>query len=109
MAYEFFTKGTLFGLKFDPTRAGFFPVNTAEVKRNRHGQFNKEAKPSGKSKPQSYSEVANLLKSDGVHILGVVNPSQLARWIHMLTFLHTWKDLIRRYLLVHTNNVTQFP
>ncbi|KAK6145924.1 hypothetical protein DH2020_019793 [Rehmannia glutinosa] len=84
MAYEFLTKGTLFGQKFDPARAEAFPVNAAEVnKRNRQGQLNKEAEPNGKSKPQSYAEVANLLKSDGVHIPGVVNPTQLARWIQM--------------------------
>lgn len=83
MAYEFLTKGTLFGQKFDPGRAEAMPVNIAEPKRNRPSQPSKEAEPSGKSKPQSYAEVANLMKSDGVHIPGVVNPTQLARWIQM--------------------------
>lgn len=83
MAYEFLTEGTLFGEKFDPGRAEAVPVNSAESKRNRQSQPSKEAEPSGKSKPHSYAEVANLLKSDGVHIPGVVNPTQLARWIQM--------------------------
>ncbi|KAH6768443.1 hypothetical protein C2S51_013779 [Perilla frutescens var. frutescens] len=83
MAYEFLTKGTLFGQKFDPGRAEAMPVNLAESKRNRPSQPMKEAELSGKSKPQSYAEVANLMKSDGVHIPGVVNPTQLARWIQM--------------------------
>lgn len=83
MAYEFLTKGTLFGQKFDPGRAEAMPVNIAEPKRNRPSQPSKEAEPSGKPKPQSYAEVANLMKSDGVHIPGVVNPTQLARWIQM--------------------------
>ncbi|KAL8026446.1 hypothetical protein ABFX02_14G027800 [Erythranthe guttata] len=89
MAYEFLTKGTLLGQKFDPARAEAVPVNhPAESKKNKHShshsQPSKEAEPSGKSsKPQSYAEVANLLKSDGVHIPGVVNPAELARWIQM--------------------------
>lgn len=83
MAYEFLTKGTLFGQKFDPGRAEAMPVVSAEPKRGRLGQPGKEGEPSGKPKPQSYAEVANLMKSDGVHIPGVVNPTQLARWIQM--------------------------
>ncbi|CAA0818689.1 Unknown protein [Striga hermonthica] len=82
LALEFLTKGTLFGQRFDPGRAEASPVRAAEVKRNRPS---KEAEPSGKAKPkpESYVEVANLVKSDGVHIPGVVNPTQLARWIEM--------------------------
>ncbi|XP_047951700.1 uncharacterized protein LOC125197047 [Salvia hispanica] len=80
MAYEFLTKGTLFGQKFDPGRAEAMPVNVAEPKRNRHG---KEAEPMVKPKPESYAEVANIIRSDAVHIQGVVNPTQLARWIQM--------------------------
>ncbi|GER41711.1 unnamed protein product [Striga asiatica] len=85
LALEFLTKGTLFGQKFDPGRAEASPVRAAEVKRNKLSQPSKEAEPSGKAKPkpESYIEVANLLKSDGVHIPGIVNPTQLARWIEM--------------------------
>ncbi|KAK4405911.1 hypothetical protein Sango_0597600 [Sesamum angolense] len=87
MAYEFLSKGTLFGQKFDPARAEAVPVNAADSKRNRQSQSqvqpSAEAEPSVKSKPQNYAEVANLLKSDGAHIPGVVNPTQLARWIQM--------------------------
>ncbi|KAL0366881.1 UNVERIFIED_CONTAM: hypothetical protein Sradi_3578200 [Sesamum radiatum] len=91
MAYEFLTKGTLFGQKFDPARAGAVPVSSAESKRSRlslshshsHSQPCTEGEPNGKSKPQGYAEVAQLLRSEGAHIPGVVNPTQLARWIHM--------------------------
>lgn len=83
MAYEFLTKGTLLGQKFDPARAEAVPVNSPDSKKNKQIQPMKAAEPSGKSKPQCYGEVANLLKSDGVHIPGVVNPTQLARWIQM--------------------------
>ncbi|KAL0322550.1 UNVERIFIED_CONTAM: hypothetical protein Sangu_1874300 [Sesamum angustifolium] len=86
MAYEFLTKGTLFGQKFDPARAGAVPVSSAESKRSRlsviHTQPCTESEPSGKSKPQGYAEVAQLFRARGPHSR-VVNPTQLARWIHM--------------------------
>ncbi|KAL7105542.1 hypothetical protein ACP275_07G051300 [Erythranthe tilingii] len=87
MAYEFLNQGTLFGQKFDPARAEALPLNSADWKRNKqiqsHAKQSEEAEPSGKSKPHSYTEVAHLLKNDGSHIPGVVNPTQLARWIQM--------------------------
>lgn len=87
MAYEFLSKGTLFGQNFDPARAEALPVNPADSRRNRQWQNqvqpSTEAEPSGKSKPQSYAEVASLLKNDVAHIPGIVNPTQLARWIQM--------------------------
>ncbi|KAL3626448.1 hypothetical protein CASFOL_029997 [Castilleja foliolosa] len=89
MAHEFLTKGTLFGQTFDSARADAVPVNSAaESRRNiRESQVKPsvEAEPSGKPKPkpQSYAEVANLLKSERSHIPGIVNPTQLARWIQM--------------------------
>ncbi|KAL3634452.1 hypothetical protein CASFOL_021506 [Castilleja foliolosa] len=85
MAYEFITQGTLLGQKFDSAQAEDVPVNPAEMKRNRPSQLGKEAEPSEmpKLKLQSYAEVANLLKSSRVHIPGVVNPTELARWIQM--------------------------
>nr|GMD80316.1 embryo sac development arrest protein [Ipomoea batatas]GMD81626.1 embryo sac development arrest protein [Ipomoea batatas]GMD95232.1 embryo sac development arrest protein [Ipomoea batatas] len=86
MAYEFLTSGTLFGQKFDPARAEAFPVNnnnnlSSELKRgSKPGQSptSQEPEPS-----QAYIEVATLLKNEGAHIPGVVNPMQLARWIQM--------------------------
>lgn len=80
MAYEFLTRGTLLGQKFDPAaRAEVVPVgslSSAESKR--------EAEPSVKRKEhQSYGEVANILKTEGTHIPDIVNPTQLARWIQM--------------------------
>lgn len=88
MAYEFLTKGTLFGQKFDPARADAFPVgggagSSAELKRLKP----EPAEPSGKKKVAkehgSYAEVASILKTPGAHIPGIVNPTQLSRWIQM--------------------------
>lgn len=81
MAYEFLTKGTLFGQKkFDPSRAEVVHLgsSSAELKRSKP-----EAEPSLKKEHQSYAEVANILKTEGAHVPGIVNPTQLARWIRM--------------------------
>ncbi|KAK9724269.1 hypothetical protein RND81_05G059900 [Saponaria officinalis] len=79
MAYEFLTKGTLFGQKFDPARAEAIPVSAAEPKRKPGS-----SEPVGVKPSRSYAEVAQLLKGEGgAHIPGVVNPTQLARWIQM--------------------------
>lgn len=80
MAYEFLTRGTLFGQKYDPARAEAMPVasSSTELKRSKP-----EAELSVKKEHQSYAEVASVLKTDGAHIPGIVNPTQLARWIQM--------------------------
>ncbi|KAK4341669.1 hypothetical protein RND71_040170 [Anisodus tanguticus] len=90
MAYEFLTKGTLLGQKFDPAQAKTVSVNAlAEPKKRKlsRGSSSDEAEPgrNGKVKAQSqnYVELASLLRSDGTHIPGIVNPTQLAQWIKM--------------------------
>lgn len=80
MAYEFLTKGTLLGEKFDPAaRAEVFPLNN----KNKQVEAATESESRGQTKPHGYAEVASLLKRDGVHIPGIVNPTQLGRWIQM--------------------------
>lgn len=89
MAYEFLTKGTLLGQKFDPARAKAVPVNALAESKKRKSSVSspKEVELSGNGKPkkqsQNYVELASLLKSDGSHIPGIVNPTQLAQWIQM--------------------------
>ena len=81
MAYEFLTQGTLFGQKFDPARAEAVPLSggSAEWKRGKP----EAAQPGGSREHRSYAEVASILKTEGAHIPGIVNPTQLARWIQM--------------------------
>ncbi|PIA45474.1 hypothetical protein AQUCO_01700776v1 [Aquilegia coerulea] len=86
MASEFLTKGTLFGQQFDPARIEAAPVSAkgrAEKKdgKNNNNNNNSSTKPTVKN--QSYADVANMLRSDGTHIPGIVNPTQLARWLQM--------------------------
>ncbi|KAL4643595.1 hypothetical protein ACB092_02G104400 [Castanea dentata] len=80
MAYEFLTRGTLLGQKFDPAaRAEAVPMGSLSA-----AESKREAEPSVKKKEhQSYGEVANILKTEGTHIPDIVNPTQLARWIQM--------------------------
>ncbi|XWS13885.1 hypothetical protein CRYUN_Cryun36dG0077200 [Craigia yunnanensis] len=81
MAHEFLTRGTLFGQKFDPARAEAIPIigSFSEPKK----PVKQETGPNLKKESQSYAAVASILKDDGVHIPGIVNPTQLARWIQM--------------------------
>ncbi|KAK5840837.1 uncharacterized protein LOC108475626 [Gossypium arboreum] len=80
MAHEFLTRGTLLGQKFDPDRSEAVPIvgSLAEPRKVKTG-----TEPMGKKEFPSYAEVASVLKDDGAHIPGIVNPTQLARWIQM--------------------------
>ncbi|KAK3414828.1 hypothetical protein EUGRSUZ_H00138 [Eucalyptus grandis] len=93
MALEFLTKGTLFGQRVNPARLEAAPVSVygrpAEPKRAKPGaepshKKKKKEEHGGKGKEEhaSYADVAGILKSEGAHLPGIVNPTQLARWIH---------------------------
>lgn len=73
LAHEFLTRGTLFGQPWDP-REG--PTE----KRKGKGEAEEEAAP---EKRERYVEVADLLKESGPHLPGIVNPTQLARFLHL--------------------------
>lgn len=62
LAHEFLTKGSLFGRCWDAAA-------TPETKQG-------EA-------PMTYAEVALLLKTEEAQIQGIVNPTQLARWLQL--------------------------
>lgn len=87
LANEFLTKGTLFGQRWDPGRAEAVPLSAAAEPRRGKPIQASEADPEPRRRvakqPQSYAEVATLLKGDGAHIPGVVNPTQLVQWIQM--------------------------
>ncbi|GMI76152.1 hypothetical protein like AT5G44060 [Hibiscus trionum] len=90
LAHEYLTRGTLFGQTWDPAR----PQQTAAESRRgiggdvdlneRSRADDAEPKPEPREeKRQRYVEMASLLKTDGAHIPGIVNPSQLARFLQM--------------------------
>ncbi|XP_022759773.1 uncharacterized protein LOC111306133 [Durio zibethinus] len=88
LAHEFLTCGTLFGQPWDPARQQQTAAESGRGVREdaepseRSGARDPEPKPR-EAKHQRYVEVASLLKTDGAHIPGIVNPSQLARFLHM--------------------------
>lgn len=63
MAHEFLTKGTLLGRRWGPTKS-------PRVEPLQH-------------KYERYVEVVDLLKTDGAHLSGVVNPTQLAQLLRL--------------------------
>ncbi|XWS39157.1 hypothetical protein CRYUN_Cryun18bG0026100 [Craigia yunnanensis] len=81
MAHEFLTSGTLLGQKFDTARAEAIPIigSLAEPKK----PIKEETESNLKKENQSYDEVAIILKNEGAHIPGIINPTQLARWMQM--------------------------
>ncbi|CAI9107586.1 OLC1v1006973C1 [Oldenlandia corymbosa var. corymbosa] len=102
LAHEFLTKGTLFGETWDPARAeAGVPLSSSSASSSTSGRGRpahpmaekRKAEPSGKAeeederkrieKQRRYVEVADLLRTDGVHIPGIVNPTQLARFLQL--------------------------
>ncbi|XP_030935186.1 uncharacterized protein LOC115960426 [Quercus lobata] len=93
LAHEFLTRGTLFGQQWDPTSTN---QNEAVSKK---AEEEKKPKPSGEAEGQveeeegddqqqrqqekeRYVELANLLKTGGAHLAGIVNPTQLTHFLH---------------------------
>jgi len=72
LAHEFLAHGTLLGRRIEPGRAGPAPA-PAPVPAAR-------AEPDPKRR---YAEVSWLLMTSGAHIPGVVNPTQLGRWLQI--------------------------
>ncbi|KAL5068410.1 hypothetical protein RYX36_019297 [Vicia faba] len=78
LAHEFLTKGTLLGQKFDPelTRAGIYPDS-----RVGSGEYSRAEASDVRKEHESYGEVASIMKMNGTHIKGIVNPTQLSQWM----------------------------
>ncbi|KAI5680066.1 hypothetical protein M9H77_01293 [Catharanthus roseus] len=94
LAHEYLSKGTLFGEPFDPARAEAIPLSSSRGGVGKPIPEKRKAEPTttttriGKAekqaeKHQKYLEVAELLKADGAHLPGIVNPTQLARFLHI--------------------------
>ncbi|ESQ44600.1 hypothetical protein EUTSA_v10003283mg [Eutrema salsugineum] len=77
LAHEFLNKGTLFGEQWNPARAQAGPF-AAQFTESRKAKSSHDIEPSD-HKRRRYVEVANILRVDGTHLPGIVNPSQLVR------------------------------
>lgn len=81
LAYEFLNKGTLFGQAWEPDRAEAKPVSEEPTKLK---EKSSEGEPSdGGQRNERYVEVADLLKEGGVHLPGIINPTQLAGFLQL--------------------------
>ncbi|XP_050365098.1 uncharacterized protein LOC126783636 [Argentina anserina] len=80
LAHEFLTKGTLLGQLWDPTaRSADEPPPVAKSPdRREEGEAERQYE-----KLERYVEVADLLKTDGAQLAGIVNPTQLARFLQL--------------------------
>ncbi|WOK98746.1 hypothetical protein Cni_G07458 [Canna indica] len=87
LAHEFLTKGTLFGKRWETS--GYESANNKNnnSKAVVAGSVQPVSGPTAESArskpPSSYANVSYLLKANGARIPGVVNPTQLARWLQM--------------------------
>ncbi|CAH8358129.1 unnamed protein product [Eruca vesicaria subsp. sativa] len=77
LAHEFLNKGTLFGEQWNP--AGPFSAQSTEPRKTKPSH---DIEPS-EHKRMRYEEVASILRADGTHLPGIVNPSQLARFLKL--------------------------
>ncbi|KAG7652984.1 hypothetical protein ISN44_As01g003080 [Arabidopsis suecica] len=84
LSHEFLTNGTLFGEQWNPARAqaGPFSAQSVEPSKVKPSHIIEPAEESD-PKRKRYVEVANLLRSDGAHLPGIVNPAQLARFLKL--------------------------
>eukprot|EP00268_Persea_americana_P047260 TRINITY_DN4912_c1_g1_i1.p2 TRINITY_DN4912_c1_g1~~TRINITY_DN4912_c1_g1_i1.p2 ORF type:complete len:120 (+),score=13.54 TRINITY_DN4912_c1_g1_i1:438-797(+) len=85
LAHEFLARGTLLGQRWDPDRPEAEAEAEAEPEPRRPSQdpVAADLKPEP-IEPQVYAEVACLMKDEGAHVQGVVNPSQLAQWLQRM-------------------------
>lgn len=82
LAHEFLTKGTLCGEPWDPSRA----VECATISEadERKGEPSRsQTRGAEPDKPERYGELAELLRTSGTHVAGIVNPTQLSRFLHL--------------------------
>lgn len=69
LAHEFLAHGTLLGRRIEPSRGATAPAPAPA-----------RAEPDPKRR---YAEVSWLLMASGAHVPGVVNPTQLGRWLQI--------------------------
>ncbi|TKY52761.1 hypothetical protein E2542_SST24283 [Spatholobus suberectus] len=88
LAHEFLTRGTLLGQPWAPPRAEG-PKGKSSTEDGGSGE---EGEPTAtaaapcrraEEERERYAEVAGLLKGGGTQLPGVVNPTQLARFLHL--------------------------
>ncbi|KAG6507064.1 uncharacterized protein LOC121982962 [Zingiber officinale] len=75
LAHEFLTRGSLFGSRWDLTRSA-----PPEPDRKEKKDIGLLPPPP----PVRYAEASHLVMRGGAHVAGVVNPTQLGRWLQQM-------------------------
>uniref|UniRef100_A0A0D9ZN35 Uncharacterized protein n=1 Tax=Oryza glumipatula TaxID=40148 RepID=A0A0D9ZN35_9ORYZ len=75
LAHEFLTRGTLQGRRVEPTKP-------SQAAASHPGEPVPEPEPDA-AKRRRYAEVSWLLMASGARVPGVVNPTQLGRWLQI--------------------------
>ncbi|KAL1367655.1 hypothetical protein HN51_021778 [Arachis hypogaea] len=89
LAHEYLTKGTLLGQPWAQVWPESPIVAEKEDCSEKGGAATTTATTASKvcreteEQRERYAKVASLFKCDGVHLSGVVNPAQLARYLHL--------------------------
>ncbi|KAK2455234.1 embryo sac development arrest protein [Trifolium repens] len=86
LAHEFLTKGTLMGKPWLPSSRGKEEEDDDDDVGGEEGEATEAPpcrRPETKIDKERYVEVTALLKSGGTHLPGVVNPTQLARFLDL--------------------------
>uniref|UniRef100_A0A0D9W740 Uncharacterized protein n=1 Tax=Leersia perrieri TaxID=77586 RepID=A0A0D9W740_9ORYZ len=76
LAHEFLTRGTLHGRRVEP------PLKPSQASSDPAGEPEPEPE-SDSAKRRRYAEVSWLLMASGARVPGVVNPTQLGRWLQI--------------------------
>ncbi|CAI0385812.1 unnamed protein product [Linum tenue] len=79
LAHEFLSKGTLFG---EPMRADNCPSPIYVKAKKIKPSMERNIEDIGK-RSERYLEVSKLLKMEGAHLPGIINPTQLAQFLQM--------------------------
>ncbi|XP_062080067.1 uncharacterized protein LOC133784809 [Humulus lupulus] len=85
LAHEFLTKGTLFGQPWEAARAETavdLAPKPAEEEKKLQAEPREGAEPR-LEKFRRYVALADLIRGDGAHLPGIVNPTQLARFLQL--------------------------
>ncbi|KAF3335854.1 hypothetical protein FCM35_KLT20361 [Carex littledalei] len=75
LAHEFLTSGTILDQPWDSK------ARSEPGKNLKPGSDPSGSGPGQVKEIRAYSDIALILKTDGAHIPGVVNPTQLAQWL----------------------------
>jgi len=83
LAHEYLTKGTLLGQSWLPGKTKEEDDGGEEGEAATDTPCRSPEMKNQKEERERYVEVTGLLKGGGTHLHGVVNPTQLARFLHL--------------------------